>query len=287
MAIRCRRRTSGESGYVRKDFGGVATPSEEVWARWMWFSAFSPVYEFMLGTNHTPWYAPYDNTSTVEILRKTANLHADLTPYIKSYAFQASETGLPIIRALFLEASGDENTWAVNDAYFFGEELLIAPIVEEGGSRTVYFPKGPSDKYLDFFEKKRVHLAGTTARVSHDLNSAPVFVKEGAIILRGDVFQGNAKWIRDWRPSLRIEVYPSYNVPVSSFVYFHGEGGEGREVRIALKTEKTGRKVRLEYEDLGVIAMVVWFLKGAEGSKEMELDHGEGFIELFDVDCLF
>lgn len=35
---------SDTGGYTR---AGALTPSPEVWARWMWFSAFSPVYELM------------------------------------------------------------------------------------------------------------------------------------------------------------------------------------------------------------------------------------------------
>ncbi|KAF2707556.1 glycoside hydrolase [Pleomassaria siparia CBS 279.74] len=59
----------------------------------------------------------------------TSNLHADLTPYIKSYAYAASITGIPIIRALFLETPADAKTWEVPDSYFFGAELLVAPVV--------------------------------------------------------------------------------------------------------------------------------------------------------------
>jgi Glycosyl hydrolases family 31 len=44
---------SDTGGYIRSAAPIADQPSEELWARWMQFSAFSPVYELMLGTNHT------------------------------------------------------------------------------------------------------------------------------------------------------------------------------------------------------------------------------------------
>ncbi|KAF2013491.1 glycoside hydrolase family 31 protein [Aaosphaeria arxii CBS 175.79] len=272
---------SDTGGYTRE---GTLTPTEEVWARWMWFSAFSPVYELMLGTNHTPWYEPYTQ-QTVDVLKQTANLHADLTPYIKSYAYVNSKTGVPIIRALFLEAPEDSATWEVPDAYFFGSEFIVAPIVTSGGSRSVYFPKGPSKRYIEYFNKTSIHAAGTTANVSLPVTSIPVYVKEGAIITRGDIFQGNAKWVEDWQAFLFIEVFPSWDVPESRFTYYSGEGNEGKAVEIVLATNKEDRTVKVVYGDLGVEAAVLWQLKS--GPKEVNLNRGGGYTTLTDVELLF
>ncbi|KAF2118279.1 glycosyl hydrolases family 31-domain-containing protein [Lophiotrema nucula] len=260
---------SDTGGYTRE---GALAPSAEVWARWMWFSAFSPVYELMLGTNHTPWYPPY-NQSTVDVMKQTANLHADLTPYIKSYAHQATKNGLPIIRALFLETPKDAKTWEVNDQYFFGEEFLVAPIVTTGGSRSVYFPVGKSKKYLNYFSKREVHAAGTTANVTVPLTSVPVYVPQGGIIPRGDIYQGNAKWIDDWQPFLIIEVFPSWEVQESSFTYYSGEGANGTAAKISMVTNKEKRTVRVEYEDLGSEAAVLLWCQ--EGSREINLNRGD------------
>ncbi|KAF2277471.1 uncharacterized protein EI97DRAFT_441518 [Westerdykella ornata] len=272
---------SDTGGYTRQ---GELTPTEEVWARWMWFSAFSPVYELMLGTGHTPWYPPYTQR-TVDVLKLTANLHADLTPYIKSYAYVNHKTGVPIIRALFLEAPTDDSTWDVGDSYFFGEQFLVAPIVTEGGRRSVYFPVGPSEKYIEYFNKTSVHDAGTTADVFVGVDSIPVYVKQGAIIPRGDIYQGNAKWIEDWQAFLTIELFPSWGVPESRFTYYNGEGADGKAVEILLKTDKESRTLRVEYGDLGVEAAVMWYFKG--GKREVNLNRGGGFTELRDVELLF
>jgi alpha-glucosidase (family GH31 glycosyl hydrolase) len=276
---------SDTGGYTRE---GSLTPSPEVWARWMWFSAFSPVYELMLGTNHTPWYPPYDNTSTLAIMKQTANLHADLLPYIRSYSYHTSKTGLPIIRALFLEAEEDENTWDVNDSYFFGSEFFVAPVVSAGGSRSVYFPTGPSKSYLEYFNKTQVYSAGTNITINSPLTSIPVFVKQGAIIPRGDIYQGNAKWIDGWTPELKLELYPSFDVPESKFVYFGG----GSETTIVLRTNKADRSAvvdtgGLEFNGWGV--KIIWYLKGAEEGKimDMKTESVGGLLEVNNIDTLF
>ncbi|KAF2736593.1 hypothetical protein EJ04DRAFT_551144 [Polyplosphaeria fusca] len=275
---------SDTGGYARP---GALTPTEEVWARWMWFSAFSPVYELMLGTNHTPWYPPYNQT-TVEVMKTTANLHAELTPYIISYAHQAHRTGIPIIRALFLEAPDDNRTWAVNDQYFFGEHFLVAPIVTSGGSRSVYFPHGNTNKYLNYFQKKEVHDAGTTHNISNlPITASPVYVPQGAIIPRGDIYQGNAKWIKDWRPSLTIEIFPSVERGEVRFQYFVGENARRNvsELKMTLYNGLFAKTMRLEYDDLGVEATALVWHK--DGSKEVTLNRGAGIVEVEFNETLF
>ena len=276
---------SDTGGYTRE---GSLTPSPEVWARWMWFSAFSPVYELMLGTNHTPWYSPYHNTSTLAIMKQTANLHADLLPYIHSYSYHASKTGLPIIRALFLEAEEDEKTWDINDSYFFGSEFLVAPVVNSGGSRNIYFPNGPSKSYLEYFNKTQVYSAGKNVTIDSPLTSIPVFIIQGAIIPRGDIFQGNAKWIQGWTPELRLELYPSFDVPESKFIYYSG----GSEITIVLRTNKADRSATvdtggLEFSGWGV--KIVWYLKGAEEGKIMDTKTKNigGLLRVDNIETLF
>ncbi len=65
---------SDTGGYLRTN----GTPTEEVWARWMHFSALSPMYEIMVGTGHTPWY-DY-SPRLVAVLKKTADLHTPPHP---------------------------------------------------------------------------------------------------------------------------------------------------------------------------------------------------------------
>ncbi|TAQ91313.1 hypothetical protein B7494_g295 [Chlorociboria aeruginascens] len=221
---------SDTGGYTR----GANDPTEELWARWMWFSAFSPVYEIMVGTGHTPWYAPY-TASLVSVLKHTTNVSTLLLPYKRSYTYQASTDGVSLIRPLWLEFPNDRSAWGSVDQYMFGEQLLVAPVVTEGGVRNVYFPEGA--KWLNYFSRSngsKIYAGGTIVKkLSSTLDEIPVYIREGAIIPIGDLYRGNNEWDSNWKPYLNIEIFPSFDITESKFEYFSRESN--RTVGIVMR----------------------------------------------------
>lgn len=225
---------SDTGGYIRS----TNSPTEELWARWMWFSAFSPVFEIMVGTGHTPWYAPY-TSRLVAILKITANLHVNLTPYIRSYTYEATQSGVSLVRALFLEYPDEMGVVRdIGDQYMFGEEFLVAPIIHAGNySRSVYFP-GRS-KWLNYLSRTgtpEIYPGNqTVSNITATLEDMPVYVKEGAIIPTGDLHQNNKKWDENWRPFLNFELFPSFDVGYSNFSYYCRETNRsvGVEMRVS------------------------------------------------------
>ncbi|RDW76799.1 uncharacterized protein DSM5745_06791 [Aspergillus mulundensis] len=242
-------------GYTRRV--GDGRPSKDLWARWMWFSAFSPVYELMLYEGSIPWYDYSDDL--MDVLRATAQLHTELIPFIQSYIYRGGRDGLPVIRALFLETPDDDNdqVWRGDQAYFFGAEFLVAPMTAD--TRTVYFPGSGNDKYLEYFSKRDVYKGGTEHTFTLNTSSVPAFVREGAIVPRGDLYRANNRWDEEWRPWLNVEVYPGYGVEESDFVYF--DEGRGRTVDIAMVAEKRSKRVCVEYGALGVQGELRVYLK--------------------------
>lgn len=265
-------------GYSRKI--GQVLPTEDLWARWAWFSTFSPVYEVMLYVDSVPWY-DY-SPQLVDVLSETAEIHHQLIPFIQSYMFKSTFDGLPIIRALFLEVPEDTEIWDTDETYFFGKELLVAPITKASGSKTVYFPTG--SKYLEYFNRTQVIDGGSTLTVTRDVHSIPVYVREGSIITRGDLYQFNALWDSDWYPWLDIDVYPSFAVPTTVFEYY--DEGNGRKVDILLKTTKSSKTICVTYGPLGQSrGKVRFFVKGGQQSFEIKQ---QGATEcLQDHDTLF
>lgn len=47
-----------------------------------------------------------------------------------------------MLRTLFSERPDDPNAWLVEDEYFFGEDILVAPLMNEAPSRKAYAPPG-------------------------------------------------------------------------------------------------------------------------------------------------
>jgi alpha-D-xyloside xylohydrolase len=245
---------SDTGGYVRP---GTA-PNDELWARWMMFSAFSPMYEIQIGRGKSPWYPPYGNT-TMHNLKVSTDLHTRLFPFLRSYAKVASKSGVPVLRALFLEYPNDPKVDVIGDQYAFGEEFLVAPIVGAGGSRNVYFPAG--GRYLEWFNKTTVYQGGQNVTVYANLDEIPAFVREGSIVPTGDIHQGNAKWIEDWKPHIEIEVFPGYHVKHSSFHYY---GNDGKTSRITVKTDAEKKRVTIEHDGFDVPATFLVYGKNAE-----------------------
>lgn len=277
---------SDTGGYIREI--GDPVPSEDVWARWMHFAAFSPMYELMLGTGATPWYAPYNSSGLlVAVFRETAALHHALLPYIRSYTYAAhNSTGLPLMRALFLEEPGDAAAWSggwVDNEYFFGAELLVAPIVAEGGARDVYFPGENGTAYVEYFNKSAVFYGGETTSVALGLHDVPVYVRAGAIVPRGDVFRANDRWTENWTPYLDIEVFPAWHVPRSVFKYYNKEKGEVVDVVMTVDEEK--EQVKVEYGDLGFSGTVIFYVM--DDVKRVDLIAGGGEATVDGVSSLF
>lgn len=269
---------SDTGGYIR-DAGG---PTEELFARWMHFSTWSPMYEIMIGLNHTPWYQY--SPRLVEVLRQTADTHTRLIPYLRSYAYEASKTAIPVIRALFLEFPEDSGSYETNDAYMLGGEFLVAPVLNEGGNRTVLFPSVSKNetrrKFLEYENKTAVFSPGDTHQVVQlPLESTPVYVREGSIVPTGDVYQGNLiGWAHkdnsSWAPHLVLEAFPSFDVPETVFEYYRGHEAltppriTPGVVGIVMTTDRANRTVTFRAGDhLGVPTSVVVYQKSAKDGK--------------------
>ena len=78
-----------------------------------------------------------------EILAELVKLRERLKPYIVKHMDIASAEGKPIMRPMFFEYYNDPVCYELEDQYMFGEDILFAPITEQGcTSRRVYLPEG-------------------------------------------------------------------------------------------------------------------------------------------------
>lgn len=77
------------------------------------------------------------------IIKKLLFLRERLRPYILEHMKLASERGIPLMRPLFLEFPQDDLSWAIDDQFLFGPDLLVAPVLTAGArERQVYLPVG-------------------------------------------------------------------------------------------------------------------------------------------------
>lgn len=79
---------------------------------------------------------------TLEINRKFITLRYRLLPYLYDLFHECEETGLPVMRPLVLHYQNDAETWNLNGEFLVGENLLAAPVLEQGATKKmVYLPE--------------------------------------------------------------------------------------------------------------------------------------------------
>ncbi len=180
-------------------FSNDITP--ELLARWYQVGVFYPFCR-----NHTrfgtarqePWVF---GEKVLAIAREYIFLRYHLLRYLYSLAWQASQTGAPIMRPLVYEFQSDVQTYSLDTQFMVGPFIMIAPILEKGKvSRSVYFPDG---LWYDFWSNERI-TGGINYEIRAPLERLPIFIRAGATIPVGDV----AKNTNHNQGNLRILIYP-------------------------------------------------------------------------------
>src|SRR4249920_1490407 len=194
------------------DIGGFYANSEltgELYARWFQFAAFCGSFRAHGRTWWTrlPWgwggsdmgprefnntNAPIpagdrrniletemNNPAIEPVARKYDELRYQLLPYTYTSAREARDSGLPLMRALWVHYPDDPKARVLGDEFLWGRDLLIAPVYAKGAtSRDVYLPKG---EWYDWWTRER-SSGGKRVRRLVDLSTMPIYVRAGSII---------------------------------------------------------------------------------------------------------
>jgi len=179
----------GLSGFpfVGSDIGGFAEAvPAELYTRWLQAGVFYPFmrsHSEFGAPDKEPWAFGYQFE---EVNRRAIELRYQLLPEIYNVMQQASETGVPALRPMFLEFPEDDGLAARDDQFLFGADLLAAPVLREGETtRSVYLPKG---EWYDYWTGRR-WAGGGKVKIPVTLESLPLFVRSGAFIFRQPVVQ--------------------------------------------------------------------------------------------------
>jgi alpha-glucosidase/alpha-D-xyloside xylohydrolase len=189
------------------DTGGFTPTKEltgELYVRWFQFSAFTPSFRSHGRAWHTrlPWgwntgelgpgevvagtegsaapdAAELHNPQVEPICRRYLNLRYQWMPYLYSAVREAHDTGMPVMRALWLHYPDDPRAASRGDEYLWGRDILVAPVVEKGVSkRTVYLPRG---RWYDYWSRTPV-MGGQEVTRYVNLGTMPLYVRAGAIV---------------------------------------------------------------------------------------------------------
>jgi alpha-D-xyloside xylohydrolase len=164
--------------------------------RWFQFGVFCPVFRlhgerlphqeplgskggglFFSGADNEVWSY---GEEAYEILKKYMFLREEIKPYIKKLMEDAHKKGNPVMRPLFYDFPEDETAWEIEDAYMFGPDVLVAPIMHEGmDKRKVYLPKGAKWRNTN---TDQVFEGGSWVECTAPLAVIPVFTRQGGSV---------------------------------------------------------------------------------------------------------
>jgi alpha-glucosidase len=164
------------------DIGGFSgNPSAELYLRWFQLSTFFPFCRThsAIGTNRRePWI--YGEPYTT-IIRQFLLLRYQLIPYFYTLAWKSHKRGIPMIRPLFWNHPDRDSSWNIDDQFYLGEDILIAPILQpDCDTRSIVLPPG----VWYFMGDDTCVIGPTTVKVPVTLEHIPIMIRGGSIIPR-------------------------------------------------------------------------------------------------------
>jgi len=252
------------------DTGGFYPTREltgELYARWFQFSAFCPSFRSHGRTWHLrlPWgwntgeYGPIENNQNVDpselhnaevepICRKFLDLRYRLLPYNYTLAREACDTGLPMMRALWLHYPDDAEAVKLGDEYLWGRDLLVAPVVKKGAkSRRVYLPEGA---WYDWWTGEKIQGKRWIERPV-DLATLPLYVRSGGIVPLDPVRQYTSQPVSE---PTTLRVHPG---TAGTFILYdddgqslgYCDGSDSETVWIRFRWDDAARRLTLESDE--------------------------------------
>ncbi|HEX7665963.1 MAG TPA: TIM-barrel domain-containing protein [Polyangiaceae bacterium] len=237
-------------GYLNvddKNLTGPVIPFDPVnFERWTAIGGLNPFMQLHSRSNLTPWTAEAKPDEITTVYRYWAKLHHAIVPFY--YSLAEEQYGG---HGQLMNPVGDPKTLVGDDRYVLGQAMLVAPLLDGTGKRSVPLPDGA--KWYDYWNPGAAAMDGGTtvsADFSADPTGIPVYFREGAIVpmhvdddvtLFGDASSKGA---------LTVVVYPG---AASSFV-LHEDDDSTTE--IDQKTSGTGFEIDLARAVLPTILRV-------------------------------
>lgn len=188
--------------YETCDIGGFfGSPSPELMSRWMEAGVFFPIMRTHSEVHYPPHLPWLYGTNALEAMHKAINLRYRLIPYYYSLAHETFATGIPLMRPLVMEFPTDPKVANLADEWMMGDSLLAAPLLQEGGKRSIYLPAG--DWYV--FGTNQIISGDRSIQVTAALDEIPVYIRAGTILPLGPVVQHTSELPGG---PLEVQVYP-------------------------------------------------------------------------------
>lgn len=169
--------------FAGADAGGFfGNTDAELMTRWIQAAAFTP---FFRGHAHhdakrrEPWVFGEPHTTR---LRAAIATRYTFLPYWYTVFAESQRKGTPVMRPLWAHYPADEATFAIEDEWLVGSDLLVKPVVAAGvKTLPVYFPG--TESWYDVVTYATYKGLSTTT-VDAPIEKIPVYQRGGSILPR-------------------------------------------------------------------------------------------------------
>lgn len=182
--------------FFATDVGGFYkdTRDQELFIRWSQAAVFSAHMRLHGIGQREPWSY---GVEAEEAVNQALVLRYRLLPYIYNAMQQATQTGVPLMRAMALAFPKDRLASAFELQFMFGDDMLIVPCLKPGGDVEFYLPEGEWQR----FPSEQTYQGGKPYTLTLGLQEMAVFVPKGKRIPLGpDVEHTNA--LTDQKPQI-------------------------------------------------------------------------------------
>ena len=174
-------------GWWSHDIGGHmwGYKNDEMTARWTQFGIYSPLMRLHSTKSEfngkEPWrFAKETEIAMGEALRERHRM----IPYLYSMNYRSYQEDLPVVCPMYYEYPEEKEAYEVPNQYWFGSELIAAPITSpkisgvNKAKTSVWLPEGT---WYDIYTGM-IYEGGRRVMMYRDLKSIPVLAKAGGIL---------------------------------------------------------------------------------------------------------
>ena len=221
-------------GYFSHDIGGFeSTGTPDLYKRWTAFGLMSSHSRFHGNSSYrVPWH--FDEESC-DVTRHFVKLKGRLMPYLWSNAVRTHLTGIPMMRAMAVDFTGDRSALAVDTQYMLGDSLLVAPVFREDGECSFYLPAGGIWTDIQTGEELR---GGSWYTRKYDYFGLPLYARPASVIVYGN-FEDTADY--DYTSAMRIVLYGFEDGDSAETCVYDRSGAEA----VSIRAVREGNAIRL------------------------------------------
>ncbi|EGR31860.1 hypothetical protein IMG5_100080 [Ichthyophthirius multifiliis] len=181
--------TTGFS-YCGGDVGGFeGNPENKLHIRWFQAGAFQPFFRGHSSTfceRREPWL--YDD-DTLQGIKNAILTRYEFLIYWYSEFYNHVKTGMPVMRALWMNYPELENIFDEEQIYMLGKNILVAPIVEENQNQV--FLRNLPGLWYDY--NNHYQITDTSQKHSvTDINHIPIYIRGGSVILYYNILKNKS-----------------------------------------------------------------------------------------------